>query len=71
LILNSEILFFFEGLALLGAVAKPAPKKGRGKAAASAAKGGELLDYSVEYAKSGRAACRGCLEKIEKVSSQF
>lgn len=26
-------------------------------------------DFLVEYAKSGRAACRGCLEKIAKVDT--
>lgn len=59
------------GLAASGAVAVPA-KKGRGKAA----KGKDqpaytLQDYTIEYAKSGRAACRSCLEKIPKVIHLF
>lgn len=27
-----------------------------------------LADFAAEYAKSNRSTCKGCLEKIEKVS---
>lgn len=56
------------GLGGVGAV--EVGKKGKGKVSKStgkAAGGKKLLDFSVQYAKSGRAACRGCLEKILKV----
>lgn len=44
-------------------------KKGKGKkrdAAASAAVKAALKDFKIEYAKSGRATCRGCEQKIMK-----
>jgi len=51
-----------------GAGAVEEPKKGRGKGSKSgkSAGGKKLLDFSIQYAKSCRAACRGCLEKILK-----
>lgn len=30
----------------------------------------QFSDFRVEYSKSSRAACRGCLEKIPKVINQ-
>ena len=56
-------------LGLGGAGAVEEPKKGRGKGSKSgkSAGGKKLLDFSIQYAKSCRAACRGCLEKILKV----
>ena len=38
----------------------------------SGAKGEKTLnDFAVEYAKSNRSKCKGCEEKIEKVTYQF
>lgn len=38
----------------------------------SGAKGEKTLnDFAVEYAKSNRSTCKGCEQKIEKVSSRF
>lgn len=48
-------------------MATPAKGKGRAKAK-GAASAGQHPDYNVEYAKSGRAGCRGCEQKILKVS---
>ena len=48
----------------------PVKKVRKGKAAgttASTVAADQLQDYSVEYAKSGRAGCRGCDDKIAKV----
>ncbi len=44
----------------------PAPSlgKGKGKKTATITRG----DLQVEYAKSGRSTCKGCLAKIEQVS---
>jgi len=55
-----------ESLGGVGAV--EVGKKGRGKGSKSSkAPGGKkLLDFCIQYAKSGRAACRGCLEKVLK-----
>lgn len=30
-----------------------------------------LGDFAAEYAKSNRSTCKGCMEKIEKVSESF
>lgn len=38
----------------------------------SGAKGEKTLnDFAVEYAKSNRSTCKGCEQKIEKVSFNF
>ena len=47
-----------------GGSSTPSGGKGSKKKAAG---GGPYKDFNMEYAKSGRAACRGCEEKILKV----
>lgn len=47
-----------------GTIAVIPSKKGKGKKDKVVE---HFSDYTIEYAKSGRAACRGCLEKIAKV----
>jgi hypothetical protein len=43
--------------------------KGKGKKRKAAAENNVALkDFTVEYAKSSRSTCRGCEEKIMKVS---
>lgn len=50
-----------------GVSASPAVNgKGKAKKRGAAAAAGGLGDFSVEYAKSGRAMCRGCEQKILK-----
>jgi len=50
----------------LGKAGPPPAAKGKGKKG-KAAGVGQHPDFKVEYAKSGRAACRGCSENITKV----
>ncbi|XP_012286246.1 poly [ADP-ribose] polymerase [Orussus abietinus] len=47
------------------AASSPGPAAGKGKKRSKAG-GGESKDFKIEYAKSSRAACRGCEEKITK-----
>lgn len=48
----------------MGSAGKDVPKsKSKGKKRQM----GEFQDFTVEYAKSSRARCRGCEEKINKV----
>lgn len=51
------------------------PKKGGKRAASSDPKvqmsAAAARDYGIEYAKSGRAECRGCQNKILKVTSCY
>uniref|UniRef100_UPI003134487B Poly-(ADP-ribose) polymerase n=1 Tax=Tribolium castaneum TaxID=7070 RepID=UPI003134487B len=57
-----------EKLSNMGSIIVP-EKKGKGKkrdATAIAQKNAALKDFKIEYAKSGRAACRGCEQKILK-----
>lgn len=50
-----------------GAFASPAASgKGKGKKRGAAGAVDSLKDFCVEYAKSGRATCRGCEQKILK-----
>lgn len=41
-------------------------KKGKKRGADAALKNAALKDFRIEYAKSGRAMCRGCEQKILK-----
>lgn len=58
---NVFLTIFIEG----GSVVVLPSKKGTKRSAATAAAAG-LKDYKIEYAKSGRAGCRGCEQKILK-----
>ena len=71
IILKPYQWFFFsnEALGSLGSV--EVTKKGRGKGKGKDSGSLKLLDFCVQYAKSGRAACRGCSEKILKVHYLF
>jgi hypothetical protein len=60
---------FFKGISDGTMAEIPGKKaKGKGKTEKVVEHFSELL---IEYAKSGRAACRGCLEKVGKVLSIF
>lgn len=52
-----------------GAVAEESTKVKGKKRKAAAENNVALKDFTVEYAKSSRSACRGCQEKIMKVSA--
>ena len=67
--LNHLLCFTLPHSESLGSAASSSPAvngKGKGKKRAA----GGLQDFSVEYAKSARAVCRGCEQKIVKVSKQ-
>lgn len=61
----------------LSAVVDIVPTKGKGRGKKRAASNGDegevkmtadaVKDFGIEYAKSGRAMCRGCEDKILKV----
>lgn len=66
---NIIIVHFYQNVleSLVGTVA-PAPGKKKGKVSL---KKKTSNDFSVEYAKSGRAVCCGCQDKIVKVRLLF
>jgi hypothetical protein len=52
-----------------GGIAEESSKVTGKKRKAAAENNVALKDFTVEYAKSSRSACRGCEEKIFKVSA--
>lgn len=63
---HSSINLLLQGIRE-GTIAEVPTKKGRGKGKTEKV-AEQYSDFVVEYAKSSRAACRGCLEKIAKVN---
>jgi hypothetical protein len=61
---------FLEGTGAGGNAEESTHSKDKGKKRkASANNNVALKDFTVQYAKSSRSACRGCEEKIMKVSA--
>ena len=59
------MIFIYKGLGEQGGAVAVTKGKGKGKGKK------ELVDFVVQYAKSGRAACAHCSEKILKVIYLF
>lgn len=57
------MIFIYKGFGEQGGAVAVTKGKGKGKK--------ELVDFVVQYAKSGRAACAHCSEKILKVIYLF
>lgn len=64
---NFSLSFFLSCFTETGGGAPAASSSGKKGKKGKAAAAGAFKDYTVEYAKSGRAGCRGCGEKILKV----